>query len=201
MIFLYTDSTYVTNNTTLTDVSSIANIVIAATSFGLAYYVFVYQKNKDKKERDVRQKKEKEDKIEASKLQEQNIRLQWFKELIIQPHLSLINEFYNQLHTLDAKITTTTLDEQQKIEIIDFVKGQQAILRKSFVDVLLGVNPLLYDEVITNLDTLTDNITNVIFNNGLNLTNKATFDKEIGTKITYSRNDLISKIYNFKGTT
>lgn len=200
MTLLFTDSTYITNSSTITDVSGIANIIIAAISLGLAYYIFVYQKNKDKRDKATQLQKEQDDKIEASKLQEQNIRLQWFKELVIQPHLSDINHFYNQLHTLESQITTVTLSDQQKIDLIDFIKAEQAKLRKSFVDVLLGVNPRLYTEVITNLDTLTDSITNTIFNDGLNLTHKPTYEREIGSKISYSRNDLISKIYSFKGT-
>jgi hypothetical protein len=199
MILLFTDSTYLTNSSTITDVSGIANIIIAAMSLGLAYYIFVYQKNKDKKDKATQLQKEQDDKIEATKLQEQNIRLQWFKELVIQPHLSDINNFYNQLHTLESQITTVTLSDQQKIDLSDFIKSEQAKLRKSFVDVLLGVNPLLYNEVISNLDKLTDSITITIFDDGLNLTHKPTYEREIGSKISYSRNDLISKIYSFKG--
>jgi hypothetical protein len=200
MILLFTDSTYITNSSTISDVSGIANIIIAAISLGLAYYIFVYQKNKDNRDKATQLQKEQDDKIEATKLQEQNIRLQWFKELVIQPHLSDINHFYNRLHTLESQITTVTLSDQQKIDLIDFIKAEQAKLRKSFVDVLLGVNPQLYTEVINNLDTLTDSITNTIFNDGLNLTHKPTYEREIGSKISYSRNDLISKIYSFKGT-
>jgi len=200
MILLFSDSTYITNDTTLTDVSSIANIVIAATSFGLAYYVFVYQKNKDRRDKATQQQKEQDDKIEATKLQEQNIRLQWFKELVIQPHLPDINNFYNQLHTLESQITTVTLLDQQKIDLTNFVKAEQSNLRKSFIDVLLGVNPTLYNEIKNNLDALIDSITTTIIDDGLNLTHKPTYEREIGSKIAYSRNDLISKVYNYKGT-
>ena len=99
----------------------------------------------------------------------------------------------------EEKINTKTLSEEQKFELVNFIKLEQSNLRKSFVDVLHGVDKKLYDIVIENLDSLIDLITNTIFNDGFNLTHKPTFDKEIGSKITYSRNDLISKIYNYKG--
>jgi len=173
---------------TISDLSDVANVIIALVNIALAYYIFFYQKQKDQ-----------ESKIESSRLQEQNIRLQWFKELVIQPHLSDINTFYTELHTLEGKIMTVTLSEDQKIDLIGFVKLKQVELRKVFIDVLRGVNPQLYLDAIKNIDDLTDAITIAIFNDGLNLTHKPTYEIEIGSKITYSRNDLISKVYNYKG--
>lgn len=172
----------------ISDLSDVANVVIALVNIALAYYIFFYQKQKDQ-----------ESKIASSKLQEQNIRLQWFKELIIQPHLGDINTFYVELHKLQGMITSNTLSEEKKIELSDFIKEKQAGLRKKFVDVLHGVHPQLYNDVIDNLDNLTDTLTTAIFNDGLNLTHSPTYEKEIGVKIMYSRNDLISKIYNYKG--
>ena len=179
-------------------VTDVAHIILAAVSLYLAYYIFVYQKNKDKENRAEAAQKEQEGKIAALNLQEQNIRLQWFKELIIQPHLADINHFYSQLHSIESRFEATML-EAQKIEVINFIKAEQSKLRKSFYDVLLGVNPQLYNAVKDNLDKLIDGMTNTIFNDGLNLNHKPTFDKEIGSQITYSRNDLIKNIYNYKG--
>jgi hypothetical protein len=195
MIFLCQND----NGFTSSDASDYANVVIAVCNLILAGYIFFYQRNKDKFDREQEEIKEQSNKIESLKLQEQNIKLQWFKELIIQPHLQDINTFYSKLHSLEEKINTKTLSEEQKFELVNFIKLEQSNLRKSFVDVLHGVDKKLYDIVIENLDSLIDLITNTIFNDGFNLTHKPTFDKEIGSKITYSRNDLISKIYNYKG--
>lgn len=196
MIFLQCSNT---NVFSISDASDIANLIIAAFTLGLGYYIFVYQREKDKKDKVEREEKEQSNKIETLLLQEQNIKLQWFKELVIQPHLSDINNFYSSLHTLEQKITTNTLTEDKKFELIDFIKLEQSALRKTFVDVLHGVDSKLHDAVLTNFDNLTDEITNTIFNDGFNLTHKPTYEKEIGSKITYSRNDLLSKIYNYKG--
>ena len=58
----------------------------------------------------------------------------------------------------------------------------------------------LEDEVSQkDIDTLIDSITNKIFDAGLNLNDKPTFEREIGSIISYSHNDLINKIYNYKG--
>ena len=173
----------------ISDLSSVATIIIAGVNVFLAYYIFVYKRTKDKA-----------DKIEALTLQEQNIRLQWFKELVIQPHLADIYSFYAYLHRTENSFTATTpISEPEKIAIVDSIKEQQSKIRKSFVDVLRGVNPQIYNGVKNNLDKLIDDITTAIFNDNLKINDKATFDKEIGSLISYSRNDLISKIYNYKG--
>lgn len=188
-----------TNSFSISDAADIANVIVAAFTLGLAYYVFVYQREKDKKDKAESERKEQANKVETLQLQEQNIKLQWFKELIVQPHLSDINSFYLSLHSLESKITTNTLTEEKKHELIEFIKSMQSELRRKFVDVLHGVNKQLYESVISNLDNLIDEITTTIFNDGYNLTHKPTYEKEIGSKITYSRNDLLSKIYNYKG--
>ena len=175
-------------NLTISDLSGIANIVIAIISLLLACYIFIYQRGKDKNDKD-----------EIAKLQEQNIRLQWFKELIIQPHLSEINHFYSQLHSIESKFSEAPISEELSINLNAFIKLEHSKLRRSFYDVILAVNPAVHLEIKNNLDTLIDKITNAIFNMDLNLNDKATFDKEIGSIISYSYNDLISKIYNYKG--
>lgn len=179
---------YIKEAWSISDYADLSSIIIAVVNLSLAYYIFVYQRKKDKN-----------DKNETITLQEQNIRLQWFKELIVQPHLNNIYSFYTQLHSIESKFTASALTEEQKIDIINFIKEEHSKLRKSFGDLLLGVNPILANEVKINLDNLIDSITNIIFNDGLNLNHKPTFAKEIGTLITYSRNDLISKIYQYKG--
>ncbi len=181
-------STNTAPSSLISEISDIANIVIAIISLALAFYIFVYQRDKDSK-----------DKREALNLQEQSIRLQWFKELIIQPHLVEIETFYSHLHSIESRFTPAGITDEQKIEVINFIKDERSKVRKTFGDILINVNPELYNHIKTNLDNLIDKITNIIFDDGLNLHHKPTFDKEIGSLISYSHNDLISKIYNYKG--
>lgn len=188
-----------TNDWAISNIADIANIIIAAATLFLAFYIFIYQRQKDKKDKVEQERKEQSNKIEALQFQEQNIKLQWFKELIIQPHLLEINNYYKSLHSLEQRITSVTLSEEEKLILSDFIKVAQSHLRRTFVDVLRGVNIKMYNDVIENLDNLTGEITNIIFNDGFDLSHKPTYEKEIGSKITYSRNDLISKIYNYKG--
>lgn len=196
-MILFCDNTI--TGRSISDFADLANIIIAGFNLFLAYYIFIYQKGKDKTDKAEAARKEQAAKTEALNLQEQNIRLQWFRELIVQPHLTEINQFYSNLHSIENKLSVATISEELKIDIAAFIKSEQSKLRKTFIDVLRAVNPQLHAEIESNLDTLIDSITNAIFNQGLNLNDKATFDKEAGSLISYSHNDLVSKIYNYKG--
>jgi hypothetical protein len=180
-------------------ISDIANIVIACANVALAFYVFIYQKRKDKESALKQKAKEQADKITVLDIQEQNIRLLWFKELIVQPHLSSINQFYKNLHSIEEKLNHTVLTEEIKEEVSSFVKNECSILRKSFIDILRTVNPEIHKEIKENIDFLLDIITEKLFDVGLNLNNHPTFEREVGSKISYSYNDLIGKLYSYKG--
>jgi len=173
----------------VSDFADISNIFIAIFNLFLAGYIFIYQRDKDRAS-----------KVEALTIEERNIRLQWFKELIIQPNLNQINTFYSNLHDLEAKFASgTTIDDTFRISISDYIKNESSVLRKSFYDILRSVNSNLHCKIESNIDNLIDNLISQIFNPGLNLNHKPTFNKEITSLISYSKNDLISVIYNYKG--
>lgn len=180
-------------------ISEIANIVIAIANIFLAGYIFIYQLRKDKKDEIKQREKEQSDRVTVLDLQEQNIRLLWFKELIVQPHLSNINLFYQNLHALEEQLAIPHISEDTKESSLEFVKLECSKIRKSFIDILRTVNPELHNEIKNNIDNLLDHITNKLFDAGLNLNDKPTFEREVGSKISYSHNDLISKLYSYKG--
>lgn len=180
---------YCSNYTlTLSDFSDISQVLIAIVNFGLACYIFFYQIRKDRKSE-----------LATAKINEQNIKLQWFKELIVQPNLHAIQNFYSQIQTIKNKITSNDLSEEEKQQINNFIKAEMVILRKSFVDVLLQIDNKLATTIMENLDNLVDGITNSIFNDELKLKNHVTYEKYIGGPISYSKNNLIATLYNYKG--
>ncbi len=172
----------------LSDISDVSQVIIAIANLFLAGYVLFYQIRKDTKTDNS-----------TALLNEQNIKLQWFKELIVQPNMELINNFYEELNTIKNKINSNDLTTDEKQDINDFVKSELSILRKSFIDVLQLVDKKFADQVLNNLDELIDNITNAIFNDELKLKVSLVYEKNIGSKISYSKNNLISQLYNYKG--
>jgi hypothetical protein len=172
----------------LSDVSDMSQIVIAVANLFLVVYIFIYTRQKDQ-----------DDILRNLKLQEQNTNLQWFKELIIQPHFPAVLSFYDQITLIAEGLLVKGIDDSTKITIADNIKESQAKIRKSFVDILRVVDPKLELRVKTNLDTLIGDLTIAIFDKEINLEHGLAFEKEIINKIIYSKNDLISIIYGFNG--
>ena len=168
--------------------SNLSNIIIAFLTLVLGFYVFVYQKNKDNKSYE-------ETEINRRK----NIKLQWFKEIIIKPKIDLVFKFYEQINSIKSKIKGNDLNDDEKIEIINFIKKEQSELRKSFLDLVQHINKDLHSELSLNVDKLTDNLTVVISNDEFKLKNEVTYNREIKTKIEYSYNEFLSKIFNYCG--
>ncbi len=179
---------YIKNTLSLSEIADISQVIIAIANLFLAGYVLIYQIRKDKKTDN-----------ETARLNEQNIKLQWFKELIVQPNMGIIETFYSNLHLIKSKINSNELTIEEKEDINNFVKAELAKLRKSFVDVLQLVDKRFADHLLKNLDELVDGITNAIFNDELKLKVSSVYEKNIGSKISYSRNNLISQLYNYKG--
>jgi hypothetical protein len=133
-------------------------------------------------------------------LQEQTMRLQWFKELIFQPNKQAIEDFFNNLKGLKEKIDSDELSEDKIQELLEFIKQQDSFLQKRFVDVLPSVNKKLHEQVKTNIENLVSNLTDAIANGELKLSKESVYAKEIGSKIIYSKNDLTKLLYQYKGT-
>lgn len=181
-------STCSTTTWSLSDISDISQVIIAVANLFLAGYVIFYQIRKDRKSDNA-----------TALLNEQNIKLQWFKELIVQPNMAVINSFYDNLQTIRHQITSNDLSIEQKEDINNFVKAELVKIRKSLVDVLQLVDKNFAAHLMKNLDELVDGITNSIFDDELKLKNPTVYEKAIGSKISYSRNNLISQLYNYKG--
>jgi hypothetical protein len=168
--------------------SKIAEVVIGAATFILGVYVLLYQKHKDKKTDS-----------NTAHLNEQNRKLQWFKELIVQPNMRAIEDCYINLKTIDAKIISSKLTDSDRIDIAAFVKAESSRLWKVFMDVVMQVDKDFFLELKANLDMLADGITEAIFNDTLDLHQPLIYEKEIGSKISDSKKKLFAQIYNYKG--
>lgn len=175
-------------SSSLSDLADWSQVLIALVNLFLAGYVIFYQIKKDEKSDN-----------DTAKLNEQNIKLQWFKELVVQPNMIGIIEFYSNLNTIDTKINSNDLTDEEKENINEFVKSELSKLRKSFVDVLYLVDKNFAEQLMTNLDELIDGITNSIFNDELKLKNPVVYEKNIGSKISISKNKVIAQLYNYKG--
>jgi peptide chain release factor 1 len=56
-----------------------------------------------------------------------------------------------------------------------------------------------YKSIILNIDTLTDELTNVISNDEFKLCNSKTYEREIHTRIQNSDKYVLNQIFNYRG--
>ena len=168
--------------------SDFLRTIVSITNLLIVVYVFTYTRNKDKNEIKRNQK-----------LEDQKITLQWFKELILQPNLPAINQFYDNITIILNKLPHAGIQNMDLIKISRDVKAEQAKIRKSFVDLLRIADFELERSIKANLDNLIGTLDTTIFDKGINFSHLPAFEKEIISKVIYSKNDLISTIYGYKG--
>lgn len=158
-------------------VSQISNIIFASATLALTFYVFVYQREKDK----------------------HNNKLQWFKDLIIEPHKEYIHKFFSEFieeagHLKDYQLTDTI-----KINVIDSLKSKSASFRRNFIVLLGSVDQELERDILNSIDNLVDLITRATFDANYNLSDAAVFDSTIEIHISQTRIYVLARIFKYEG--
>lgn len=172
----------------LSDFADLSQVIIAVINLFLAFYLLVYEKRKDSKNDN-----------QASLLNKQNIRLQWFKDLIIQPNISKVNDFYDNLFLLKNRVQVTTFTQSEKIVVNNEVKDGMASLRKSFIDIITPIDRPLSNDLLANVDDLVDKITEALFNTSINLCVDSEYERHIENRISNSKNTFIAKLFSYEG--
>jgi hypothetical protein len=157
--------------------SQISNIVFAGASLLLAWYVFVYQRKKDRHEK----------------------RLLWFKELVIEPNKSLVYKFFNDLPEITANLKSHNLTDLEKIQITSQVKEHSARFRRDFIVLLGAVDRNLEKDVLAYIDGMNDELIRVVFDPNLTLSDSVEYEKHVELKIYSCRSNLFSRIFNYGG--
>lgn len=161
----------------LSDYASIAQISIAITNLMLAFYIFVYQKKQN----------------------ERVIRLQWFKELIVQPNLKNLHNYYENLEQLLSNINSDTLTEDEIVDLNRQINDLTKTFRVTFWDAILHIDKDLYNKIKGNVEELVSKLTTTISDDENKLTNSKTRDRAILDPIRYSRNTVLAMIYQYNG--
>ena len=173
---------------TLSNYSDLSQIIIALVNLGLAGYIFVYQRGRDSKAN-----------LQSSRLNEQNIKLQWFKELIIQPNYSCLIAFFSNLQSIRTMISTDNMPDEEIIAINRFINDESAKFRVNFYDIMLKVNNDIYKSIKAEVESLVTTLTTVISDDEHKLTNSKTFEREILEPIIYAKNNIVSIVFNYTG--
>lgn len=129
---------------------------------------------------------------------EKERKIKWLTTLILDHNL--VN-FYNFFENLDAalekfKDSSSTVD---KTSVNSEIGDEFIVFRRKFIDLLLAVDKDLYDRVLSHSDLLQDKITNIIFDDGINLSHAPKFNECFEEIITTAKTSIINEIFNYKG--
>lgn len=191
-IFALTDSIHVIKQTIevssplqnisiLDTIYKIATVCIAFINVCLVIYIFVRNNNKDNKN------------------SEKNRKMSLLKTLILDYNMKYLYLFFEDLRKETNKLTVANLSNDAKREINEKLLLYGNELRQKFIDSFLAIDSKLYDNILHSIDILLDNMTNSIFDEGINLSHAPKFEELIINKITNTKTHIIKLLFEYSG--
>lgn len=173
------DCTSTTNSFTLENFDKVANIIIAV--FTLLFSIYIYYIT-NKKEKEKNSKDRKTDSL---------------KTIILEHNLKNLFSFYENVINIMQPISERNHSDDEKEDINDNLQNTLKQLRLEFTDLFLAVDKKLYDCIKDSTDLLIDDLTNKMFDDGINLSHKPKFEEEITASISKSKTETVKYLYEF----
>lgn len=174
------DCTNLTTDSNILDsIDKIANIIIALFTLAFSVYIFYFSTTKDD---------EKESK---------NRKTDSLRTIVLEHNLKKLFNFYEQTMNLMNPLIEKVHTDEDKQEINNNLQSNLTQLRLEFTDLFLAVDKELYNSIKDSTDLLIDDLTNKMFDEGINLNYKPKFDQEITTSISKSKTETVRHLYEF----
>lgn len=168
------------NETDLLDrIDKIATIIIAI--FTLAFSVFIFLNTRNTENKKYRSEK----------------KIEFLKTIILERNISYFFNFHEQILSFLSTFKGRVISDSDKITISVLLTDEVAKYRHKFYDLLLPFDKDLYLKIKTNSDLLLDNLVFKINDSQINYLADANFQNEIENYIIDSRNDSLSRLFNF----
>lgn len=161
--------------------SQIADIITGIFSLLFAVFIFVHQIKKDT----------------TTEIKNKNI--DWLHKLIIEPKLTLIYGFYDDLIRSSVNLKTHGLTNAAKSRINFNNNDLFEDFENSFTILLLAIDRNLYDKIKDELYELQDYLTTTIFDSNIILSNEVVFNNSCKKPIIENRTKLLQILFNYRG--
>ena len=169
-----------TESSVLDTIYKIAMCIIAACN--LMFAIFIFRSNKKKNE----EEKECDRKIGL------------LKTVILDHNLKNLYLFYDKLEDNVQGLKDKNLSIEKRTGINESLGELFTWVRRHFIDSLL-VDAILYNMVLDKFDKLQDHITEVIFDEGVNLSHEPKFDTSIEKKIIENQTLILKMLFDYRG--
>lgn len=130
---------------------------------------------------------------------EKDRKLQLLKTLVLDNGLEHFYKFYEDVELLYSELLSKQLNDTEKQNLSSKVDDKFIQLRRKFLDSIIGVDQNLFQLILKKVDDLQDQLTNNLFDGGINLNHKPKYDEVILNKLTYSKTEVIRILYTYRG--
>lgn len=165
----------------LEDIYLIAMVIIATVNVLLIIYIFIKNRKKDDNHN------------------EKNRKIDLLKTLILNCNIEKLYVFFKNIKENAMELNNQSLSIEQKGRINDKLSDLATAYRQDFIDLFLAVDQTLYDKILEKTDSLIDELTNTIFDEGINLSHKPKFDEVVIKKIRESKTEIIKVLFSYSG--
>ena len=166
-------------NQWISTITAVATSVIALVNIGLTIYIYT-QNRKD-----------------SSIIENCKRRFELMQILILNHNMNKLYDFYDEI-TAECLRLQNTSEDQGKKDINSVLLEKAKRFRHNFISLFNVIDPQLYKSLLSIIDNLVDNITNAIFDDGINLKHAPKYDEVISQRISKNRVDFLSTIYGME---
>jgi len=159
----------------------IATILIAAFNAYFAYKFFWFRNTKDEREKE----------------RDRNIQL--LKTLVLDHNFSNFYDIFAEIEDNLKPLKRPNLTDAEKGPIDTAIGECFIALRRQFYDSLLGIDENLYEKVKDKADKLQSEISNAIFDAGVNLSHQPKYDELLIEKLINCKNNIIGDLFAYRG--
>ncbi len=128
-----------------------------------------------------------------------DVKIKWFQELVYTPNRERINSYFDNLYNLNKNFKSQPLSSDERIELMNLVKEEQQHLLLSFVDLLQPISGVLYTKVTTAIETLTDQLVNVLDDDNLDFYDASTYALKVTANVSKAREVVVVALFNYQG--
>jgi hypothetical protein len=136
-------------------------------------------------------------KSEADK--ERDRRMLLLKTLILDHNFKYFYELFDKIEEELANLKQPNLDDAQKGKVDSAVLDLLILFRRKFYDSLLAIDESLYEGIKCRADKFQAEISNIIFDPGVNLSHAPKYEELITEKLTSIRTEIIKVLFSYRG--
>ncbi len=130
---------------------------------------------------------------------ERDRKIQLFKTLVLDFNLKHCYSFFDDIFKNLISLKSTNLNDNDKKLISRDLDGFFILLRVNFIDLLLAIDKTLHTKIENEADDLQKQLTDTIFDQGVNLSHLPKYDELINQKIANTKAEIIKILFEFRG--